>query len=127
MKLFTLISLLFALTGSQKQNQEIKLDGKYKMLYETEYASENCIIKIKGANYEKKLNNGSKKKGKISEQKSKYVKLLFLQDNASELQVEVIADTYSSSDTIYFRTKKIGVKDNPDKIVISSGQLIKIK
>ena len=127
MKLFTLISILFVFTSSQIQKQEIKLDGEYKMIYETEYTSENCIIKINGATYVKKLNNGSKKKGKITEQKLKVVKLFFLRDYESELEVEVMGDTYKPSDTIYFRTKKIGEKDNPDDIVISSGQLIKIK
>lgn len=127
MKFFSLISLLIALCGSQKPSQEIKLEGRYKMVYESEYSSENCTINIKGLQYEKRLNNGSKRTGHVSEEKLKFGKLYILKDNASELQVAIHSGDIGTSDTIYFRTKKIGQKDDTSKIIISSGQLIRLK
>lgn len=126
MKLLSFALLFFALTFNQKQQQEIKLEGKYKMEYEADYVSENCIIKISGDNYEKTLTNGSKRKGKIEVKKLKFGRLLILKDKGSELEVDIEGETYNPSDTIYFRTKKINEKDEDDMIVYGA-KLIKIK
>lgn len=127
MKLITFALLIFTLVSYQKQRQEIKLEGKYKMEYETEFASENCTIKIKGNKFEKKLNTGEKRKGIIEVQKLKFGKLFLLKELNSNLEVNVDGETYHPSDTIYFRTKRIDEKDDDSALIIYSGKLIKIK
>jgi hypothetical protein len=123
---YLLFVLLFSsFVNAQKKKQEIKLEGKYRMEYEELYISENCIIKINDSIYQKKLNDGSKRKGKIEEKKLKFTKLYILKDNNSQLEVEMDAETYKPSDTIYFRTKKQGEKEK-DGLTIYSGKLIKI-
>ena len=123
---YLLFVLLFSsFVNAQKKKQEIKLEGKYRMEYEELYISENCIIKINDSIYQKKLNDGSKRKGKIEEKKLKFTKLYILKDNNSQLEVEMNAETYRPSDTIYFRTKKQGEKEK-DGLTIYSGKLIKI-
>ena len=126
MKNLLLILLFSTFVNAQKKPQEIKLEGKYRMEYEAQYASENCVIKIKDKLYEKKLSNGSKRKGKIEEQKLKFGKLLILKDNDSELEVEMDGETYKPSDTIYFRTRKVNEK-NEDAMTVYGAKLIKIK
>ena len=126
MKHLLFVLLFSTFVNAQKKPQEIKLEGKYKMEYKAQYASENCIIKIKDKLYEKKLSDDSKRKGKIEEQKLKFGKLLILKDNGSELEVEMDGETYKHSDTIYFRTRKIN-KKNEDELTIYGAKLIKIK
>lgn len=126
MKLFFFALLFLSLTTFQKKPQEIKLEGKYRMEYETRHSLENCIIKIKGKVYEKKLVNGAKRKGTVVEVKQKFGKLFILKDKGSELEVEMNGETYKPSDTIYFRTRKINEKDD-DALTIYGAKLIKIK
>lgn len=124
---YLLFVLLFStIVNAQKKKQEIKLEGKYRMEYEELYISENCVVKIKDSIYQKKLNDGSKRKGKIEVKKLKFTKLYILKDNNSQLEVEINAETYRPSDTIYFRTKKQAEKEK-DGLTIYSGKLIKIK
>lgn len=128
MKLFLTALLFLSFAIDQKQPKEIKLEGTYRMEYETEYASENCIIQIKKQHYKKTLITGVKRKGNIEEVKLKFGSLLILKDNDSELEVELYGQTYKPSDTIYFRTKKVNEKENNESaIVIYHGRLIKVK
>ena len=126
MKHLFFVLLFSTFVNAQKKPQEIKLEGKYRMEYEAQYASENCIIKIKDKDYQKTLNDGSKRKGKIEEQKLKFGKLYILKDNNSKLEVEMDAETYKPSDTIYFHTKKQNEKDK-DALTVFGAKLIKIK
>ena len=126
MKLISLAVLFLSLTINQKDPTEIKLEGKYRMEYEANYVSENCTIKINGETYEKKLNNGSKRKGKVETLKQKFGKLFILKDKDSELEVDIQGKTYHVSDIIFFRTKKVNEKDE-DALTVYAGKLIRIK
>jgi uncharacterized protein YdeI (BOF family) len=123
---FTILILIASILNFQKA-QEIKLEGKYKMEYETEFAANNCTIEINGVGYKKKLKNGKNVKGKIEVQKQKFTNLYILKDSNSDLEVDIVGKIYRVSDTIYFRTKNSSQKDNENDLTIYSGKLIKIK
>ena len=123
---FTALILITCILNFQKA-QEIKLEGKYKMEYETEFAVNNCTIEIHGLDYKKKLENGRKVKGKIEVQKKKFSNLYILKDHDSDLEVDIVGKTYRVSDTIFFRTKNSSQKDDENDMVIYSGKLIRIK
>lgn len=127
MKLFFTALLFVSFAVDQKQPKEIKLEGTYRMEYETEYASENCMIQIKKQHYKKTRDTGVKIKGNIEEVKLKFGSLLILKDKDSELEAELYGQTYNPSDTIYFRTKKVNEKENNEEaLVIYSARLIKV-
>lgn len=127
MKLTSIAILLLLICGFQKTPQDIILEGKYKMEYETEYANQNCIINIKGSKYVKTFENKSKKKGTIELKKYKFGQEYILREKDSDLEVIVDGTTYKPSDTVYFRTKNINQKESENGIIISSGKLIKLK
>jgi hypothetical protein len=122
-----LIVVYFLFTTFQGKRQDIKLEGKYKMEYETEYSAHNCFINIRADKYTKSYTKGAKKKGEIETLKHKFGQRYVLREKGSNLEVYVEGTTYRPSDTIYFRTRRVDEKDDGSALTIYSGKLIKIK
>ena len=97
------------------------------MEFETEFADQNCLIKIKDKKFVRSLNTGHKIKGKVELIKLKFGQLYRLKSNKSNIEIDVEGSTYHPSDTIFFRTKRVGEKDSDDALTIYSGKLIKLK
>ncbi len=101
-----------------------KMVGKYRMEFEQEFSSQNCIITFKDSIYERKLLKG--KFTIVGEIEYKKYSIL-LKDKNSVYQME-FAKREIEKDTVHFETSKRGDKiiDNK-KIIINSGRLIKMK
>ena len=127
MKIFTFILLFISLTTLQKEPTKIKLEGKYKMEFESDFVAQNCLVKIKGNKYVKTFDNGVNKNGTINILKLKFSQLLILKEKNSDIEVHVPDETFHPSDTIFFRTKKVDEKDAGDALTIYSGKLIKLR
>ena len=127
MKIFTLTLLLLSLSTLQREPTKIKLEGKYKMEFESDFAAQNCLVKIKENKYVKTFGNGLKKTGEIDILKLKFGQLFILKEKNSDIEVHVPGETYHPSDTIFFRTKKVDEKDDGGALTIYSGKLIKLR
>ena len=127
MKIFTFILLFISLTTLQKEPTKIKLEGKYKMEFESDFVAQNCLVKIKGNKYVKTFDNGVNKNGTINILKLKFSQLLILKEKNSDIEVHVPDETYHPSDTTFFRTKKVDEIDAGGALTIYSGKLIKLR
>lgn len=117
MKFLSILLVLPILIGGQK----LSLDGRYKIIFEKEFSSQNGTINFNKASYNRILINGKSISGKIDYQKFRIV----LKDNNNVLQI-ILSKSSIGKDTISFSTIDISKKVEPD-ILIDEGMLIKLK
>lgn len=97
------------------------LEGKYKMVFEQEYSSQNCTINFNDNTYKRKLFDGKTLKGDIQYTNRDVI----LKDHSTGLQMKFFKSDMAN-DTISFGTSHINDRDSGD-IIIYSGQLIRLK
>lgn len=103
--------------------QQPQLNGKYKMNFEEDYASQNCIVEFKNNSYKRKLSNGRIVKGIVIYQDL----VVQLKDDKSNLRMD-FSKSDIQKDTIFFGTKNLSEKStNKMDMTIYSGKLIKMK
>lgn len=104
-------------------NQHVqRLSGKYLMIYEKSYSSEDCVIIFNDSTYSKSSTNKKVITGTVFYNKF-HVSLI---DDKSKLQMNFIKKEIMN-DTIYFGTISLNTKtDVKSSISINSGKLIKI-
>ncbi len=119
MKLLIYLSILMSFFIQQ----EPQLNGKYRMNFEEDYASQNSIIEFKNNYYKRKLPNGKIVKGIIIYQDF----VIQLKDDKSNLRMD-FSKSDIQKDTIFFGTKNLNEKtSNNMDMIIYSGKLIRIK
>jgi len=111
--------LLIVLLSLFIQTQDVKLEGKYKIEYETKFQSQNGNITFKKDSYTRKLNAGGTVKGKVLYEK-RFIKLT---DENGKFEM-VIINSDAKKDTIAFGTTDLTKPMDGGKIIIHSGKLI---
>lgn len=101
--------------------QEPILKGRYKIVFEKEFSSQNGTVSFDKTSYKRVLINGKLTSGKIDYQKFRII----LKDNDNVLQM-ILDNDEIGKDTISFSTIDISKKVEPD-ILIDEGKLIKLK
>lgn len=106
----------------------IELNGKYSMIYEEKYSSENGTIEIKDKEFIKMM-NGQKYEGIIESKNNEFESLFILKTKDSKLEVHIEKESFFESEIIYFRTVDTAIADNKknNSIIVYSGRLEKIK
>jgi hypothetical protein len=103
--------------------QQIQLNGKYKMEYEEGYTSQNGTIEFKNNSYSRKLSNGKVIKGNVVYKDFD----VQLNDYKSNLRMDFLKSDIQK-DTIFFGTKDLSEKSiNDMDMTIYAGKLIRVK
>lgn len=112
-----MVSILFDLILPQ----EAHIKGRYRIVFEKKFSSQNGTVSFDKTSYKRVLNDGKTISGKIDYQKFRVV----LKDDNKILQV-ILDNKAIGKDTISFSTIDVSKKVEPD-ILIDEGMLIKLK
>jgi hypothetical protein len=119
-----LLIIMIALTGLVVPQQKV-LKGKYRMVFEKEFSSQNGLITFEKNTYNRRIANGKLIKGTVEYGKNSVV----LKDENNVYQIEVSEKTIGNNE-VQFRTIEVGkVTDAKTRgnMVFYPGKMIKLK
>lgn len=117
---FLIILLVLPVLVSLTVPHEAGLEGRYKMIFEKEFSSQNGTVSFDKTTYRRVLVNGESISGKIDYQKFRVV----LKDDNDAFQI-ILSKRAIGKDTIPFSTIDLSKKVEAD-ILIHEGKLIKL-
>ncbi|PYF72973.1 hypothetical protein [Pedobacter nutrimenti] len=112
--------LILSILVSLSAPQEAVLQGRYKMIFEKEFSSQNGTISFDKTTYRRVRVNSESISGKIDYQKFRVV----LKDDNHTFQI-ILSKRTIGKDTIPFSTIDLSKKVEAD-ILINEGMLIKL-